>query len=174
MAITLAVCGCTVQRIEHDTAETLEWLRLKHGTELRSTARWQLPRHASIEVLEVAPGPDPAWLASAQHGVDSVFSAPAPPGGASFQLLVSWPQADRESTQARQVSLWEIVDMDQFLPDFQPPFTLQVALVRSHDGALVEAAQLEVSPRWLSGRSAGPNLVHNAFREFATSFRPAY
>lgn len=173
LAVLLGSSACTVQRLEDDTAQALEWLRLKHGAEVRSSARWQLPRHASVVVAELAPGPDPAWLVAAQQGVDAIFPAPGGAGPA-FQLLVSWPGGEHEVAAPAEASRWAIVDLDAFLPDFQGPFELQVALVRSADGALVEAARLDVSPRWFSGSAAGPDLVRTAFRRFAAQFRPAH
>lgn len=168
LATLLALGACTVARLERDSAQALEWLRLKHGAEVQTASRWQLPRYASIEVVELAPAPDPAWLPAAQQGIDAVFPAPSGAGGAHFQLLVAWPHGDagHASEDARR-------RMDRFLPDLQGPFTLRVALVRRADGALVDAAALEVSPRWLSGRGSAPG-VRTAFQRFAEGFRPGY
>ncbi|HEX7036372.1 MAG TPA: hypothetical protein VF210_11385 [Pseudomonadales bacterium] len=168
LATLLALGACTVARLEHDSTQALEWLRLKHGAEVQTAARWQLPRYASIQVVELAPAPDPAWLQAAQQGIDAVFPAPSVAGGAHFQLLVAWPEG--ESAPAADDARRRL---DRFLPDLQGPFTLRVALVRSTDGALVDAAALEVSPRWLSGRDSAPG-VRTAFQRFAEGFRPGY
>jgi hypothetical protein len=167
---SVALAGCTVQRIEADTAAALEWLRFKSGTEVRGTTRWQLPRDARIQVVEAGPADDPSWLAAAQAGVDRVFplTSYADP---DYRLLVAWPPAGRP--RGPEVSFWEIVDMDQFLPDFQGPFQLRVALLRTADGALVEAAALEVRPHWFTSEAKGPMLVQRAFEAFADDFRSA-
>lgn len=167
----LAGSGCTVQHIQHDSAEVLEWLRLKNGARVQTTTRWQLPRDARIQVVEAGPAPDPSWLAAAQAGVDRAFPA-GRPERPDFRLLVMWPPG--EEPRARPVSFWEIVDMDQFLPDFQGAFDLQVALVDEADGSLVEAAALTVTPHWFASESSGPRLVRQAFERFATDFRGTY
>lgn len=172
--IMAALAGCTVQHLEHDTARTLEWLRFKHGTQLHTASRWQLPRHTRIEVVEAGPAPDTTWLAAAQAGVDRVFPAPRAPHTRPLELLVAWPAADGDELRGPRVSLWEVVDMDQFLPDFQQPMLLKVALRRPEDGALLEAGQLEVSPRWFASQGAAPELVRDAFARFAASLRPAF
>lgn len=169
-----ALTGCTVQHFEHDTAETLEWLRFKHGTRMHTATRWQLPRHTRIEVVETGPAADPSWLAAAQAGVDRVFPAPPAPRTEPLELLVSWPAADGGKPRGPRVSLWEVVDMDQFLPDFQQPMLLQVALRRPQDGALLEAGQLEVSPRWFASQGVAPELVQDAFTSFAARLRPTF
>jgi len=168
LATLLALGACTGAGVERGSVQALEWLRLKHGAEVHSAARWQLPRYASIEVVELAPAPDPAWLQAAQQGIDAVFPAPSAAGEAHVQRLVAWPEggSGQAPDDARR-------RMDRFLPDLQGPFTLRVALVRSADGALVDAAALEVSPRWLSGRDSAPG-VRTAFQRFAEGLRPGY
>lgn len=157
--LLLATAGCTLGRIEADTARGLQWLRLTPGTDVAGSGRWQLPRDARIQVEEAGPAPRPAWLAAAQAGVDQVFPAPAAPPGRTYRLLVTWPEDGASSS---------------LLPGMQSAFALQVSLVRAHDTAVVEAARLDVSPRWLSRARAGPDLVRRAFRDFAAGFRPAY
>ncbi|MEQ8783455.1 MAG: hypothetical protein RIE06_27650 [Roseibium album] len=166
--------GCTVPRLKEDTAQTLEWLRLKDGTRITAATRWQLPRGARIRVEPLTPPPHPAWLEAAQTGINSVFPGAAYDAGpVDFRLLVSWPQ-DAEVAPGPEVSFWEIVDMDQFLPDFQGPMALRVALVRGTDDALVEAAELRVTPHWFAAEASAPRLVNDAFRQFAARFSPVY
>lgn len=169
VATLLALGACTLQRIERDSAEALEWLRLKDGAQVQTSARWQLPRNASIRVVELAPAPDPSWLEAAQRGVDAVFPAPRESGAAHFDLVVAWPGTG-DAPQAPEASRWRIGSV---LPDLQGPYMLRVALLRSGDGALVDAAALEVSPRWFSGRESAPG-VRTAFRRFAEGLRPGY
>lgn len=172
---TVVLCaGCTGHYLERDAVQTLEWLRLKHGTELAATTRWQIPRNTVIEVTETAAAPGPDWLYAARSGVESVFPPAGTPGTEPLQLIVSWPAADGGKPRGPRVALWEVVDVDQFLPGFAQPMTLQVALVRPSDGALLEAAQLNVTPRWFTSEATAPALVHGAFRSFAASLRPAY
>jgi hypothetical protein len=172
-AVLLLFGGCTVQRFQADTAAALEWLRLSHGSRIDATARWQLARGTRIQVVEVAPAPDPAWLAAAQAGVDRAYPGVGPAADAPFQLLVSWPRQD-DVPAARQVSLWEVIDMDQYLPDFQSTLHLQVALVRRADGVLVEAAALRATPYWFAPESSAPQLVQTAFQDFAATFTTRY
>lgn len=173
-ALCLCLGGCTVAHMQHEAAAALEWLRLKDGTRMTTSARWQLSRSARIRVEQVAPAADPAWLRAAQSGVDAVFPGSAHRAGpADFRLLVSWPR-DTRVKPGPEVSLWEVIDMDQFLPDFQSPMALRVALLREADGALVEAAELRVTPHWFASQARAPALINGAFRDFAGQFSSAY
>lgn len=166
--------ACTLPHLRHDTVETLEWLRLKDGTRVDGASRWQLARGATIRVEPLTPPPDPDWLNAAQQGINSVFPGSAyGTGEPDFRLLVSWPR-DAEVPLGPEVSLWEVIDMDQFLPDFQGPMALRVALLRGTDGALVEAAELRVTPRWFASEARAPRLVGDAFRRFAEPFSPTF
>ncbi len=174
VAALLVLSACTLPHLRHDAAETLEWLRLKDGTRVDGASRWQLPRGAKIRVEPLTPPPDPGWLNAAQQGINAVFPGSAyGPGPADFRLLVSWPR-DAAVPRGPEVSLWEVIDMDQFLPDFQGPMALRVALLRGTDDALVEAAELRVTPRWFAAEASAPRLVNDAFRRFAEQFSPAY
>jgi len=173
LAAVLLFGGCTIQHFQADTAATLEWLRLTHGSKIDATTRWQLPRGTRIQVVELTPAPDPAWLDAAQAGVDLAYPGVGPATTAPFQLLVSWPRQDGVGP-SRQVSIWEMIDMDQFLPDFQRTLELQVALLRRSDGVLVEAAALRATPYWFAPESSAPRLVQTAFRDFAATFATRY
>ena len=168
-----ASAGCTVQRFQADTTATLEWLRLTHGAHVDSTARWQLPRGTRIEVVEMAPAPDPAWLAAAQAGVDQAYPGVGPAADAPLVLLVSWA-TDDPVPPARKVSFWEVVDLDQYLPDLQPRLHLRVALVRRADQQVIEVAAIKATPYWFAPESSAPTLLQTAFREFAESFTTRY
>ncbi len=171
-ALLAALAGCTLQHIEEDTAEVLEWVRLKSGTELGTVSRWQLSPGARIVVVETAPAAEPLWLPAAQLGVDTVFPpAAAGAGPEHYELLVSWPE---EAGRTRRVSLWEVIAMDALTPDFQEPMALQVALIRPVDGALIDAGTLRISPHWFKPESGSPELVKRAFRTFAARLKPSY
>lgn len=173
LLLGLFASGCTVQRFQSDTAATLEWLRLTHGAHIDATARWQLPRGTRIEVVETAPAPDPAWLAAAQAGVDQAYPGAGPATDAPLVLVVSWP-TDEPVPPARKVSLWEVVDLDQYLPDLQPRLHLRVALVRRADQRVIEAAAIKATPHWFAPESSAPTLLQTAFREFAETFTTRY
>lgn len=173
LLVGLASAGCTVQRFQSDTAATLEWLRLTHGAQVDATARWQLPRGSRIEVVELAPAPDPAWLAAAQAGVDRAYPGVGPATDAPLVLLVSWP-TEKPVPPARKVSLWEVVDLDQYLPDLQPRLHLRVALVRRADQRVIEAAAIRATPYWFAPESSAPRLLQVAFHEFAETFTTRY
>ncbi len=172
-ALLVGLAGCTLQHIEEDTAEVLEWVRLKSGTEVRTVSRWQIPPGARIVVVETAPAAEPLWLPAAQLGVDAVFPPAAAAGvqAEHYELLVSWPM---EAGRTRRVSLWEVIALDALTPDFQEPMALQVALIRPADGALVDAGALRISPHWFKPESGSPALVKQAFQSFAARLKPKY
>lgn len=156
LLVALLVGGCTVSRMEHETAQTLEWLRLKSSTDSTAISRWQLPRDTRIRVRETAPAPNADWLSAAQAGVDSVF--PGHPGGGEEPLIlqVIWPTAQPDRV------MW---------PDFQAPVPMRIALLRAADGALLESAELTARPHWFMFQGTSPDLVRQAFRSFAAEQR---
>lgn len=153
------LCGCTVQRIEHDTERTLEWMRLTSRTDMTSATRWQLPLQTHIEVRETGAAPNADWLAAAQSGVDAVFPAGPASAADALTLLVTWPEPQRDRL---------------LVPDFQKILPLRVALLRDADGAVVESARLDVTPHWFTARGSSPELVRQAFSDFAEQLRTAY
>jgi hypothetical protein len=156
LLFALLLGGCTVSRMEHDTAQVLEWLRLKSRTDSTTVSRWQLPRQTHISVRETAPAPHPDWLSAAQAGVDSIFPGDPGAGDEPLILQVSWPTAQPDRV------MW---------PDFQAPVPMRIALLRAADGALLESAELTAQPHWFTAQGTSPDLVRRAFRSFAAEQR---
>jgi len=145
LGLVVSCTGCTVERIHRDAEAGLDYLRLSNGSQISASSRWQFSPDTRIVVNEVAPAPRGDWLTSAQEGIASVFHAPPVAQGqgptAEIELLIAWSGPD--------------------------PLNIQVFLHDAQTRALIQAATLDLSPRWLSGKRASGEHVRDAFQDYA-------
>lgn len=169
LALVLVTTGCTVQRMQHDTLGAIEWARFKDGVRISGSSRWRLPPHYSLDVVELAPAVNPAWLPAAKAGVATVFPTASPDGPSPVQLLVNWPTEHQQSESSPQHSSWSAANPANWLPAPSDALAIQVALVDVANDDLIQAAELKLTPHWFSSRRSRPDQIERAFHILAAS-----
>jgi hypothetical protein len=169
LTFVLVTAGCTVQRMQHDTVGAIEWARFKDGVQISGSTRWRLPPNYSVEVVELAPAEDPAWLPAAIAGVASVFPTAGADGPSPVQLLVNWPSEHQQSESPPERSSWSAANPTNWLPAPSDGLAIGVALVDVANDDLIQAAELRLTPHWFSAQRSRPQQIERAFHILAAS-----
>jgi len=169
LTFVLFTAGCTVQRMQHDTVGAIEWARFKDGVQISGSTRWRLPPNYSVEVVELVPAEDPAWLPAAIAGVASVFPTASPDGQSPVQLLVNWPSEHQQSESPPQRTSVSDAYPADWLPAPSDGLAIGVALVDVANDELIQAAELKLTPHWLSSKRSRPEHIERAFHVLAAS-----
>jgi len=158
-------CGCTIERIEHDTTQALGVARLTDQLSVERSSRWRVDDPGYLTIIAEYDPADPAQVAllnAAFAGVNRVYPRtvldPTPIG-------LNGPIAIDE----QPIELLMHVDIPATASDIN---RFPIALVEGRTGNVIDRATLTLRPSW-RGSANDPAAVEQLFHDYAAQLRPS-
>ena len=164
--VNLAI-GCTVERIQHDSAQALGAARATDQLSIQRSSRWRIDDPGYLTMVAEYNPADPAQVAllnAAFAGVNRVYPQ---------TVLDSTPAGIDQpvATGDQPVELLMHVDIPSTAGSGATHFP--VALVDVRTGSVIDRATLTLQSSWW-GSSDGPAQVAELFYEYAAQLRPSH